>query len=177
MPYKYAKLTYNYSFKNGALKTGLGFGKLYLPKYYDKDDEREMEFINLPEQVKKIWLFPFYYNAKSAKAWLLLFSADNSIYYSQLVSINPYYMNIDERIEFTSDTNALYYNVDGDDVMLITSATDGMYVFHPSTYRNINTTAPRIISMCRHYERVFAIEEGKRNKLLFSANLDPTSGM
>ncbi len=78
-------------------------------------------------------------------------------------------------MSFTSDPNALYYNINGEDVMLITSATDGMYVFHPTIPSELDSEAPKIISMCRHYERIFAIEEGKRNKIVYSSNLDPTN--
>ena len=59
--------------------------------------------------------------------------------------------------------------------MLVTSATDGMFTFKPLNSSQLLADAPKIISICRHYERVFAIEEGKRNKLVFSANLDPTN--
>ena len=32
LPFKYAKVTYNYNFKRGALQTGHGFDDLYLPE-------------------------------------------------------------------------------------------------------------------------------------------------
>jgi hypothetical protein len=175
LPYKYAKLTYNFSFKKGSLQTGLGFDVLKLPEYYDQDVERIIKFPITPDQIKKIWLYPFYYNEYSKKTYIMLVSCDNVVHYGQLVSINPYLSNISPSKTFTSDPNAVYYNIDGEDVMLITSATDGMYVFHPNIPSEFNTTAPKVISMCRHYERIFAIEEGKRNKLVFSSNLDPTN--
>lgn len=175
LPYKYAKLAYNFSFKRGALQTGLGFDILKFPRDYDGGVEREMKFLYPPDQIKKIWLYPFYYNPDKRNVYILMLSYDSAVYYAQVVSINPYFDNIDYDITFTSDPNALYYHLDGEDVMLVTSATDGLYVFHPTRSSYLNTTAPKMISMCRHYERIFAIEEGKRNKLLFSANLDPTN--
>lgn len=175
LPYKYAKLTYNYSFKKGALQTGLGFDLLKLPKDYTYTTERTVKFLTNPQQIKKIWLYPFYYNFTKEKRNIILVSYDNVVEFAELVGINPYLEYITESFTFTSDPNAIYYNIDGEDVMLITSATDGMFVFHPTIPHQLNSTAPKLISMCRHYERVFAIQEGKRNKLVYSANLDPTN--
>ena len=178
LPYRYAKLAYNYSFKKGSLQTGLGFEVLKLPREFSSSSsERTMTFLSTPTQIKKVWLYPFYYNFAQTKAPILMVNYDNVVYYTQLISINPYFANINSSISFTSDPNAVYYNIDGEDVMLLTSATNGMYVFHPTIpmQTDFDENAPKVISMCRHYERIFAIEEGKRNKLVFSSNLDPTN--
>ena len=131
LPYKHAKLAYNYSFKRGALQTGLGFEILKLPQEFDSlSPERTMKFLKTPNQIKKIWLYPFFYNFTQTKTPILVVSYDNVVYYTQLVSINPYFANIDSEITFSSDPNAVYYNINGEDIMLFTSATDGMYVFY-----------------------------------------------
>lgn len=179
LPYKYAKNCYNYIFNRGALETGLGFNVLKFPETKDGDqDARTMEFLSEPSQIKKIWLFPFYDNTAKVKVHMIVVSADNQVQYARIIGYNNIFTNVDwaDILTFTSDANALYYNIDGEDVMLLTSATDGMFVFYPKYNTNtLDTIAPKITSMCRHYERVFAIEEGKRNKLVFSANLDPTN--
>jgi hypothetical protein len=71
LPYRYAKLTYNFSFKRGALQTGLGFETLKLPETYENTSEREMIFLTTPTQIKKIWLYPFYYNYEKTKMYIL----------------------------------------------------------------------------------------------------------
>src|SRR5574344_238236 len=88
LPYKYAKLSYNYSFKRGSLQTGLGFDYLKLPEDYTNSVERTMTFLTNPTQIKKIWLYPFYYNTQKVKAHILLVSYDSVVYFAQLVSIN-----------------------------------------------------------------------------------------
>lgn len=179
LPFKFAKISYNYKFNRGALETGIGFDDLYLPKSHDINPEMRKMVLDEGEyeEINKIWLFPFYNTFGNYRDHMLVLSKDNMVVYSRLIAIDPGFANVGymENLFFTSIPNAIYYNIDGEDIMLITSVTDGMYVFHPTQYREIITDAPKIISICRHYERVFAIEEGKRNKLIFSANLDPTN--
>ena len=178
LPFKYAKVTYNYNFKKGALQTGHGFSDLYLPETKEQDATlRKMRIYHEYEQLNRLWLFPFYNNLSNFRDHMLVLSQDNKVLNARIIAINPYFEDIDysEELTFTSIPNAVYYNINGEDVMLVSSATDGMYVFSPFTSTDLLPDAPRIISICRHYERVFAIEEGKRNKLVFSANLDPTN--
>lgn len=174
LPYKYAKIAYNFNFNNGALQTGLGFEPLCFLEDRTSGVERELCFQIEPDQINKVWLYPFYNNYTKVKDHLLLVSADNKMYYSQIISVSPFIYNINNPITFSSIPNAIYYNLDGEDVMLLTS-TDGMLVYHPQYIYSMNSEAPKITSMCRHYERIFAIEDGKRTKLVFSANLDPTN--
>ena len=175
LPLKYAKLSYNYKLSNGALKTGNGFEELKFLNSNSSSEEHSLEFLEAPTEINKVWLFPFYNNATNEKEHLLLISADNKMFYSHIISDHPFIYEINNPVLFTSVPNAIYYNLNGEDVMLITSATDGMLVYQPQIINPLLTDAPKITSMCRHYERIFAIEEGKRTKLVFSANLDPTN--
>ena len=175
LPMKYAKLSYNYRLSNGALKTGCGFDQLKFLNSNTGDEEHSLEFLEAPAEINKVWLFPFYNNTTKEKEHLLLVSADNKMFFSHVISDHRFIYEINNPVTFTSVPNAIYYNLNGEDVMLITSATDGMLVFQPQKINPLLTDAPKITSMCRHYERIFAIEEGKRTKLVFSANLDPTN--
>ena len=178
LPYKYAKVSYNFSFKRGSLKTGNGFSKLVLPETSEASSAmRELMILGDYEKLNKLWLFPYYNTSANYRDHMLLLSYDDVVKYVKIIGINPIFYNIDlaETLTFTSEPNALYYNIDGEDVMLVSSATDGMFTFKPANSSQLLADAPKIISICRHYERVFAIEEGKRNKLVFSANLDPTN--
>ena len=175
LPFKYAKECYNYDFSRGNLQTGLGFEKLTFLKYNDSSVERELIFDEDITEVNKVWLYPYYNNHTKVKDHLLVASCDDKVFYCQIICIDPYIYPITNNVSFTSVPNAIYYNLDGEDVMLLTSATDGMLVYHPQYVNELDSDAPKISSMCRHYERIFAIEEGKRTKLVFSDNLDPTN--
>lgn len=178
LPYSYAKVAYNYKFNRGELKTGIGFKTLTLPQTNDSNSVmRELQIVEDFTKLNKLWLFPYYDTTFNYRDHMLVLSFDNLVEYVKIIGINPVFENIDlaGELVFTSEPSAVYYNIDGTDVMLVSSPTDGMFKFQPTTTSELLESAPKIISICRHYERVFAIEEGKRNKLVFSANLDPTN--
>lgn len=176
LPFKYAKVTYNYNFKRGALQTGHGFDDLYLPESNSENPVmRKVAVSGEYTKLNRIWLFPYYNHIMNVRDHMLLLSQDDKVLFARIIEVNPYFYDVSYSGQtFESEPNAVYYNINGEDVMLVTSETDGMYVFSPTLEEEI-LDEPKIISICRHYERVFAIEEGKRNKLIFSANLDPTN--
>lgn len=178
LPYNYAKVSYNYNFNRGELKTGTGFKILTLPQTNTANATmRELQILDEYTNLNKLWLFPYYDTTFNYRDHMLVLSFDNLVEYVKIIGINPVFSNIDLNgtLQFTSEPSAVYYNINGTDVMLVSSPTDGMFKFQPATSSELLASAPKIISICRHYERVFAIEEGKRNKLVFSANLDPTN--
>lgn len=176
LPYKFAKVTYNYDFKRGALQTGKGFKVLTLPSS-SSSTNRTPTVVGDYTELNKLWLFPYYDSQTALRDHMLLLSYDGFVKYVKIIGVNPIFANIDlsEELNFTSVPSAVYYNIDGCDVMLVSSPTDGMFTFKPTYTSELVADAPKIVSICRHYERVFAIEDGKRNKLVFSANLDPTN--
>lgn len=175
LPLKCAKLSYNYKMDNGALKTSLGFEPLKFIKNIQSDEERELMFYDAITEVNNVWFYPYYNNAGTQESFVLAVSADSGIYFAQIISSSKYIYNHSSDITFTSTPNAIYYNLNGNDVMIMSSKTDGLYVMDMINHYNIDSTAPKISSMCRHYERIFAIDSTDRNRLLFSANMDPTN--
>ena len=175
LPLKCAKLSYNYKMDNGALKTSLGFAPLKFIKSISSSEERTMIFQDSITAVNNVWFYPYYNNAGTQESFILAISADNGVYYCQIIASTPYIYRYSPDIQFTSIPNAIYYNLNGADVMIMSSKTDGLYVLDIMTHHDIDSTAPKISSMCRHYERIFAIDSSDRNRLLFSANMDPTN--
>ena len=175
LPIKCAKLSYNYKMNNGALKTSLGFEPLKFIKNIQSSEERTLQFYDEISAVNNVWFYPYYNNAGTQESFVLAVSADSGIYYAQIISSSKYIYNHDSSISFTSIPNAIYYNLNGNDVMIVSSKTDGLYVMDVVTSHTIDSTAPKISSMCRHYERIFAVDSTDRNRLLFSANMDPTN--
>ncbi|MEG1499856.1 MAG: hypothetical protein RR400_02165 [Clostridia bacterium] len=176
MPNQFAKLSFNYISKSGALKTGIGFKGLKLPKSETSaSDERE---VFLPANVKilKAWHFKRYSNMYEQKEHCIVYYCDNKkLYFFKLISIDPNSFYVDSALEFKSVPNALNYKLNGNDVMIFTSPQDDLVVFDPTNGIKIVSTAPKIVSMCIHYERLFAIVEGERNEIRFSDDLDPTN--
>lgn len=177
LPYKYAKLCYNYQISNGALKDGIGFSKLSLPISYD-DLSKEREIVMEPDQeVKAIWMFKYFDAEHNTPDYRLLFyNSDGKIRWTQLVADYPYTFNIASLIYSSGVPNAVNYRLDGEDYMIFSSATDGMWKYNPNKMAQKIENGPSIVSMCLHYERMFAVlENGERNRLSFSENLDPTN--
>lgn len=175
LPIDVAKISYNFRHTNGALKTGMGFDELKLLNSTSSSSEHALTFVNAPTEINKVWLYPFYDKVAKEKDNILLISADNKLFYCELVSPAPMIYDILNEITLTSIPNAIYYNLDGDDVMLVTSETDGMLVYHPQYVNSFLSNAPKINSMCKHYNRIFAIESSNRNALVYSENLDPSN--
>lgn len=175
LPIDVPKISYNFRHNNGALKTGIGFEELKLLNSESSTTEHTLTFVNTPTAINKVWLYPYYNTLTKEKDNILLISADDKLFYCELVSSAPIIYDILNEVTFTSIPNAIYYNLNGEDVMLVTSETDGMLVYHPINVNSLLSNAPKITSMCKHYDRIFAIQSGKRTQLVYSDNLDPTN--
>lgn len=174
LPMNVAKMSYNFRRTNGALKSGYGVEELKLLDSEGSSSEHTLTFVSAPTKINKVWLYPYFNTLTKEKDNILLISADDKLYFCELVSQAPMIYQALNDVSFTSIPNAIYYNLNGEDVMLVTSETDGMLVYHPQNVNSLLSNAPKIISMCKHYNRIFAIESGNRNKLVYSDNLDPT---
>ena len=171
-----AKIYYNYDVKNGALKTGIGFEDLTLPNSQNiEDGERQ---ILLPENINfnGVWHFKYYSQTNNQKDhFLIYYGTDNNLYWCKLVSLFPQSFLMSEDVQYPTRPNALQYRLNGEDVMMFTENTSDMMVWKPEYSAYIVGNAPKVVSMCLHYERLFAIVEGERIQLRFSDDLDPTN--
>ena len=76
-------------------------------------------------------------------------------------------------VTFPSPPSAVGYRLYGDDCLIMTSGTDGMYVWDGvSPARKVDS--PMITSMAMSGERMFACVAGESNAVYFSDDLDPT---
>lgn len=180
MPVSYSVNTYNFCFNNGALKTGLGIGEVYLPNSYDVTSKSN-RLVNLQNyQFKASWL---YKRENHNMFGLENYSYDNKIifqdvngdfYFYDICNSYDFIVKI-ENINIPGEASVLNYNLNGVDSILICS-NDGMWVFDSSsvTARKIEN-APKIKNMCLHYERLFATVADDRYEIWFSDDLNPTN--
>lgn len=177
MSSKKAKIYYNFDVKNGALKTGIGFEDLTLPKYDSPNSDQRT--ILLPQGVgfNGVWHFKYYSQTDNKKDhFLVYYGDDNKLYWCKLISLFPQSFYVDQEMSgYPTRPNALQYRLNGVDVMLFTGPTSDMCVWEPESEATIVQNAPKIVSMCLHYDRLFAIVEGERIRLRFSDDLDPTN--
>lgn len=173
---KKAKLHYNYDVLSGALKTGIGFKDLTLPKTREPNSlERGIE---LPENVgfNGVWHFKYYSQTDHRKDHFLIYYGDDSnLYWCKLVSKYSQSFLVNENLSFPTRPNALQYRLNNEDVMIFTEPSSNMMVWPPERDAYVVEGAPKVVSMCLHYERLFAIVEGERVQLRFSDDLNPTN--
>lgn len=176
LPYKRAKLSYNFNIKNGALTDGYGFKNLCLPKSLaDLSDERQIVLPGV--DIKKVWHFKFYdQTLKRPAHQLLMYGQGGQIYWAKFISIDPFASPVASNSLYPNAIpNALNYRMNGIDYMIFSSSQDGMWL-HTQDYQVQQVeNAPEIVSMCIHYERLFAIVAGEQNRLVFSDDFDPTN--
>ncbi len=176
LSYKYAKLCYNYRIENGALKDGIGFEPLTLPISRD-DISNERTIIMEPNQkVEKMWLYTYYDQENAQTDYRILYYNRGQIRWIPIYSFGPYSGILASVIYNTSVPNAINYRLNGEDYMIFSSPTDGMWKYNANKMAEKVENGPCLVSMCLHYERLFAIlEDGERHRLSFSESLDPTN--
>lgn len=180
LPLKYAKSTYNFAIKSGALECGLGISRLTLPKTFD----RNPEFWTIPtfdqnEGIINIWHHQYWSETEQKIRHFFVFHGEQGGLYL-LMSVDPYpgfpYMFPAEAYEFEGEIYGMNYRLENEDVMIFAVPKESKLIVCGNYLKNtIYTDAPKLLSICKHYERLFAILEGDRKTLMFSANLDPTN--
>lgn len=181
MPITYSPNTYNFSFNNGALKTGLGINYLKLPISYDVSNiaTREVNF-NDEYEFKAGWLYRkdngnrFGLEGVYYDNYIILQTVLGDFYVLDVCSDVNFLQKI-EGINITETPTVLNYNLNSEDSILICSS-EGMWVYSFSShFANKIENAPSIGSMCLHYERLFATTKNDRYAVWFSDDLDPTN--
>ncbi len=178
LPIKYAKKFFNFSVKSGALKSGMGFSALSLPKYYTSDEERLIPVVNPDEAILSIWHFPYYHeDSKIIRNSILFYTSTEQLFFFRTVwQFSSYYTLFNPTQYFSGKMNAIYYKLNGVDSMLIFVPEEQKIIIFPKTeIPQVITDTPNLVDICLHYERLFAILDGDRKTLMFSANLDPTN--
>lgn len=178
LPHKYAKLSYNYKVSNGALSTGLGFEELTLPTDYNTTQNQRKIRLDENSGIKAIWHYKYYSQQQQKPRHLLMYyTTEGYIYWMFVVhEIDPYTYKIATTSLYPNGVpSAINYRLDGEDCMIFSSPADGMWKYKVDHGAEKIENGPCIASMCLHYERLFAVLEGERNRLAFSANLDPTN--
>ena len=182
MPIKYARKFYNYTVKNGALKSGLGFDFLSLPISYDTYETQERLLPVAPNNsaIKGLWHYKYYSASMGSSRHKIVFYTDEELLYFTF-TISPFsefwtvFPPFDPQY-FSGDMSAVNYHLNGlDCLIMVVPEEKKIIVLDSNDNTNVVINAPELVSIGLHYERLFAILEGDRKTLMFSANLDPTN--
>ena len=152
--------SFNFDFSGGELKTGYGLKK-YLP------------LANFT--VRSAWLFTRYDHNKDERDDIMLATDDAGKLYERHVSQGSVSFSQVEGVNFADVPTYINYRLYGDDVVLMCSVKDGMYVYDGVREPYKVDDAPLITSMALHGERLFVTVGGEKKDLWFSEDLDPTN--
>lgn len=175
LPVKYSTNTYNFSFKNGALKDGLGIDRVSIS--YDSSNRELKKSLNLPEglDVLGVWVFNrFTTGDNHYNNYLMLYCSDGRLYANFLASHIENFVPVTGLVLSACPT-VLNYKLHGKDVIIIVTKEDGMFVWDSVNAPEKIEDAPIINSMCLHYERLFVTTDGDKRTVWFSDDLDPTN--
>ena len=186
LPFKTGKMGYNFNFSSGALNQSLGITSLQLKNanYPSDGSGRKKVTISLPAGFHpyRSWHYRhFDANNGYAKADKILVIGDNKRLIEYSIPTTNYGLpNSIGTITLSSmPIDALNYRLNNRDVMILTYENSPMQVYDAcesgaDKLRTVST-APNILSMCEHYERLFAVVASNRNAVYFSTELDPTA--
>ncbi|MEG1751453.1 MAG: hypothetical protein RR140_03645 [Clostridia bacterium] len=177
LPHKHAKITYNFKASNGALMPSYGFGELFLPKSWaNVAEKRQIYYNNINADIQKLWCFKCWDASTNLRDDHIIFcTGDNQMRYIRVVDLSPLNAPVTMGEELTGQPKCVSYRLNGTDSFIMTCPNGKMQVYRVNLKTPVFPNAPKIVSLCVHYERLFAIQEGERTRLTFSANLDPTN--
>ena len=151
LPYKYAKSCFNYRIVNGALKDGIGFEPLTLPKNMDDPQNERQVIMETSQKVERLWLYRDFDQEENVAEYKILYYNRGEIRWIPLYGQSMYTFIIPSVIYNTSIPNAVNYRLDGKDYMIFSSPTDGMWKYNSNEMAQRIEDGPCIVSMCLHY--------------------------
>lgn len=182
LPIKYAKKFYNFAIKNGSLKTGLGFNFLSLPVSYNTYEKNERLLPTSPNNsaIKGLWHYKYFSHSMGSSRHKIVFYTDEKLlYFTFTISSLSEFWTMFPPFEpeyFEGKIDAINYHLNGlDSLIMVVPQEQKIIVFDSNDDINVIDNAPNLITIGLHYERLFAVLEGDRKTLMFSANLDPTN--
>lgn len=167
LPQKYATMAYNFNSESGALKhcKGLDNLKLFCGQSVNP----------LNENIVKLYFYKRYDpELQQNDDKLIAYTQGKKLYYIDIEKQNISFTLI-EGVTFNKAPQGINYRLNGEDVIIFCSEEDLMTVWDGKNPPYTVESAPKINTMCIHYERLFATVGGEKSCVWFSDDLDPTN--
>jgi hypothetical protein len=166
-----AKVSYNVKGESGALKEYGGVSPLMLPL----GDGTFLEASLDSYKIKKIWYYrrtdPY---SKANDDRIILLSDKLRLYCIYVNKLINGIVCFDSRV-FNDVPDALNYRLNGEDVMIFSSARDSMRIYYGTGTPLIYENNFGFCQMCIHSDRLFALKKQEEKTLFFSDDLDPSN--
>ncbi|MBR2989303.1 MAG: hypothetical protein IKC64_06250, partial [Clostridia bacterium] len=159
LPPSTASECYNFDFSSGALTDGYG-----------------LENANYFEGLEIKYIFHYKrYDQKNERYddRIMGVSTDGEVFVSPVT--NPMQITKLNGVNLSGEPTFVNYRLYGDDVVIISTTSEGMLVYTGVGEPYYVESAPVITSMALHYERLFVTTTGEKNSVWFSDDLDPTN--
>lgn len=160
--------TYNFSTIDGSLKDGYGFKLLSLPT---SSSTEEVPVNTNASEILGLWTYKWHVDGGTTLMdYVYYMNSDKKIY----AFVAPLLANIMVPIRaaaFNDVPEFLSVIVNDREALMIASPSDDMLVLTP-TATNSYPNAPKLMSCCVHYDKIFAILVGERNAVTWSNNID-----
>jgi hypothetical protein len=167
LSFRYSPLAYNFATPSGALTHTKGIGELVIGQKLIQP---------IPgESIGKLYFYKRYDpGLKAYDDKLLAYCVSKKLYYLDIEGEESEFKPL-EGISFERAPACINYRLHGDDVIIMCSEYDGMAVWDGKNPPYKVENAPKISTMCVHYERLFATVDGEKSAVWFSDDLDPTN--
>lgn len=160
---------YNFRTESGALLNGYGFEDFSCP--LNKSDLLTEEKVNIRgNEISQLWDFVWYDKDNNEnKYYSMYFNDESKVCYDNMFGSRPTTLIINTN--FTETPIGIKYKLDGIDSMIFSGEGDNLKVVQGQN-QFTSETAPKMISICSHYSKLFAITAEARGRLVYSDNLN-----
>ena len=170
LTYKEPKIVYNFITQDGSLKTGYGFKDLSMPD--DKEDLDDEKVVSIRgNQIRAIWKLKWFDSilSETDKYYLFYFNNENLVCYDNI--LDKRYATIIIPTNYTEVPYATYYRSDYEDALLLSGDNKELMLVRGGGTETASN-APKILSCCAHYGKLFAITDDKRGTLAYANDTD-----
>lgn len=167
------KMLKNVECKNGQITSPLGFTSLYSKLAPDREQILGNVITNTIGEIADIFCYQTYSQAMLLE-YIIFCSADYKIFYYNPKANNPQVIRL-TNINLTSKPKFDCYIKDGKNLLLITSATDDMWIWDGVNEPYDVLDAPKISSATVGLNRLFVTCNDKPYSVLYSDDLDPSN--
>ena len=156
---------YNFDTTKGDLENGYGLKDLTV-KYSGSDYQIALSDSS---EVQDIWIAKWLYDTNSGvQDYLFYMLGDGKVYYREMAHPNVE-LNLGHTFEANPTLTKVY--VSGGEAFAFTSPDDDLILLTQgatTTFQDV----PKVIDLCYHYSKLFAITSSVKNSLVYSTNTD-----
>ncbi len=170
---------YNFLSADGTLKNGYGFKNIAMPTS-ETDLDNETDISLRGNEVKNIWKLKWYdAGADQNKYYLFYFNDEGNVCFDNIFGLRV--MTGYKKTDFVNTPYACYYRKNLQDAIMLSgeakiqgdeNETGKKLMIITGEHTFTSDTAPKIISCCSHYGKLFAITANARGTLVYKENSD-----